>query len=182
LTESAEKKHSRIETRRSFVFEQLESPYKPQQWKGLRSFVVLESDRSMGNKTTHKQRFSISSLAPDSLAIGRAENGEYSRAAPLSDESLRLVPDQPRLRLDYVRSQLLSDDFVHAEGIAQVFLKDFLIILRLPWRKPTNPSAAIAFLNSFRSAKSEFPWTLPKVIWVLGVSPKDFSSGSGEYA
>jgi hypothetical protein len=43
FTQSVEKDHGRIETRRCTVFDQLECLDKPQQWKGLRCFIVLES-------------------------------------------------------------------------------------------------------------------------------------------
>ena len=64
-----EKDHGRIETRRSTVFDQLECLNNPQQCKGLRSFIVLESERIIGDKTTLEQRMYISSLAPDPKRI-----------------------------------------------------------------------------------------------------------------
>jgi predicted transposase YbfD/YdcC len=51
FVESVEKGHGRIETRRCWVFDQLDCLHKPEQWPGLKSFaVVLESqrDRSTG--------------------------------------------------------------------------------------------------------------------------------------
>ena len=39
-------------------------PRQAQQWKGLRCFAVLESERAIGDKTTREQRLYISSLAP----------------------------------------------------------------------------------------------------------------------
>jgi predicted transposase YbfD/YdcC len=61
--ESVEKGHGRIKTRRCYVFDQLDCVYKPQQWPGLRSFVVLESERLIGDKTTCERRAYISSMA-----------------------------------------------------------------------------------------------------------------------
>lgn len=78
FTESVEKNHGRIETRRCFVFDQLECLDKPQQWKGLRSFAVLESERSMGNKTTPELRLYISSLPPDAERISQAIRSHWA--------------------------------------------------------------------------------------------------------
>jgi predicted transposase YbfD/YdcC len=50
-TESVEKNHARIETRRCTIFDQLECLHKPQQWKGLGCFVVLESEPTIGNNS-----------------------------------------------------------------------------------------------------------------------------------
>jgi predicted transposase YbfD/YdcC len=77
-TESVEKNHGRIEIRRCTVFDQLECLDKPQQWKGLRCFVVLESERTIGNKTTHEQRLYISSLAPDAERISQAIRSHWT--------------------------------------------------------------------------------------------------------
>jgi len=78
FTESVEKNHGRIEIRRCTVFDQLECLHKPQQWKGLRCFVVLESERITGNKTTHEQRLYISSLAPDSKRINQTIRSHWT--------------------------------------------------------------------------------------------------------
>jgi carbon monoxide dehydrogenase subunit G len=60
-----EKDHGWLETRRCYVFDHLECLDKPQQWQGLRCFAVLESERTIGDKTTCERRLDISSLAPD---------------------------------------------------------------------------------------------------------------------
>jgi len=75
---SVEKNHGRIEIRRCTVFDQLECLHKPWQWKGLRCFVVLESERTIGNKTTHEQRLYISSLAPDAEHISQAIRSHWA--------------------------------------------------------------------------------------------------------
>ncbi len=77
-TESVEKNHGRIESRRCTVFDQLECLDKPQQWKGLRSFAVLESERTIGNKTTQERRLYISSLAPDAERISQAIRSHWA--------------------------------------------------------------------------------------------------------
>ena len=78
FAQSVEKNHGRIEIRRCTVFDQLECLHKPWQWKGLRCFVVLESERTIGNKTTHEQRLYISSLAPDAEHISQAIRSHWA--------------------------------------------------------------------------------------------------------
>ena len=77
-TESVEKNHGRIESRRCTVFDQLECLDKPQPWKGLRSFAVLESERTIGNKTTQERRLYISSLDPDAERISQAIRSHWA--------------------------------------------------------------------------------------------------------
>jgi len=78
FTESVEKNHGRIETRRCFVFAQLECLDKLQQWRGLRSFAVLESERTIADKTTHELRLYISSLPPDAERISQAIRSHWT--------------------------------------------------------------------------------------------------------
>ena len=77
-TQSVEKNHGRIEIRRCTVFDQLECLDKPKQWKGLRCFAVLESERTIGNKTTREQRLYISSLPPDAERIAHAIRSHWA--------------------------------------------------------------------------------------------------------
>ena len=97
--ESVEKGHGRIETRRCYVFDQLDCLYKPQQWQGLRSFVVLESERLIGDKTTREQRVYISSMAADAQKISHAIRSHWTvenRLHWIMDVSLN--DDQMRAR------------------------------------------------------------------------------------
>jgi predicted transposase YbfD/YdcC len=71
FAQTVDKDHGRLETRRCYVFDQLECLDNPRQWKGLRCFAVLESERSIGDQTTRQQRFYLSSLAPDAPSIAR---------------------------------------------------------------------------------------------------------------
>ena len=71
FAQTVDKDHGRLETRRCYVFDQLECLDNPRQWKGLRCFAVVESERSIGDQTTRQQRFYLSSLAPDAPSIAR---------------------------------------------------------------------------------------------------------------
>jgi len=97
--ESVEKGHGRIETRRCYVFDQLDCVYKPQQWPGLRSFAVLESERLIGDKTTCEQRIYISSMTADAQKISHAIRSHWAvenRLHWIMDVSLN--DDQMRAR------------------------------------------------------------------------------------
>jgi len=78
FAETVEKDHGRLETRRCYVFDQLECLDKPYRWQGLRSFAVLESERTIGDNTTHEQRFYISILAADAQTIANAVRSHWS--------------------------------------------------------------------------------------------------------
>jgi predicted transposase YbfD/YdcC len=78
FAESVEKDHGRIETRRCFVFDQLECLDNPRQWKGLRCFAMIESERAIGDKTTCERRLYISSLPPDAHRIAHAVRAHWS--------------------------------------------------------------------------------------------------------
>jgi len=78
FAESVEKDHGRIETRRCFVFGQVECLDNPKQWKGLRSFAVIESERAIGANTTRELRLYISSLPPDAQRIAHAVRSHWS--------------------------------------------------------------------------------------------------------
>lgn len=69
--ETCEKDHGRIESRRVIA---LSSAHLEQvgAWQGLKSMIMVESIREIGEKRTSERRFYISSLEPDSKQIGNA--------------------------------------------------------------------------------------------------------------
>lgn len=69
--ETCEKDHGRIESRRVIA---LSSAHLEQvgAWAGLKSMIMVESMREIGEKRTSERRFYISSLEPDSRQIGNA--------------------------------------------------------------------------------------------------------------
>jgi predicted transposase YbfD/YdcC len=78
FTESVEKGHDRLETRRCYAFGQLECLANPEQWMGLGSFAVIESERRIGGKTTLEQRLYISSLPPDAMRLSHCIRQHWS--------------------------------------------------------------------------------------------------------
>jgi len=76
--ETVEKDHGRLETRRCYVFDQLDCLYKPEQWSELKSFAVIESERLIQGEITCEQRLYISSLAADAQGISKAVRAHWS--------------------------------------------------------------------------------------------------------
>lgn len=76
--QTVEKDHGRLETRRCYAFDQLACLSKPEQWPGLKSFAVIESERCLRGKTTRERRFYISSLPPDADRLLRAIRAHWS--------------------------------------------------------------------------------------------------------
>jgi predicted transposase YbfD/YdcC len=64
--------HGRIEHRRCYAFDQLDSLHRPERWPGLKSFAVIESSRAIKGKITTERRFYISSLPPDASHLATA--------------------------------------------------------------------------------------------------------------
>jgi predicted transposase YbfD/YdcC len=75
--QTCEKDHGRIESRRVVALssEHLEQV---QAWSGLKSMIMVESTREIGDKRTSERRFYISSLAPDSKKIGDAIRAHWA--------------------------------------------------------------------------------------------------------
>lgn len=64
--------HGRIETRTCWAMECPDWVQDYQEWKGLRSIVLIQSHRSTKQGETQDQRFYISSLPPEAKLIGKA--------------------------------------------------------------------------------------------------------------
>ena len=78
MSEITEKDHGRLETRRGYAFDQLACLHKPEQWRDLRSFAVIESERTIKGKTAVERRFYLSSLAPDAAYLAQAIRSHWS--------------------------------------------------------------------------------------------------------
>lgn len=77
-TESVEKDHGRLETRRCWAFTQLECLAAPQQWPDLKMFAVIEAERTIRGKTSHERRLYIGSIAPDAATLGNVVRAHWS--------------------------------------------------------------------------------------------------------
>jgi len=74
-----EKGHGRIEERRVFVTEDVAWIADKEQWSGLRSIVMVESEREIiGGGCSTQRRYFISSLAPSAKQLGAAVRGHWA--------------------------------------------------------------------------------------------------------
>ncbi|MBL0352549.1 MAG: ISAs1 family transposase [Dechloromonas sp.] len=78
LTESLEKDHGRLETRRCFAFHHLDCLARPAQWLDLKSFAVIESERYIKGKTSFERRFYISSPPAHAERLARSVRAHWT--------------------------------------------------------------------------------------------------------
>jgi len=76
-TESREEGHGRTEVRRCWAFDAVDRLYKAEQWADLKSFAIIERERTMGSRTSHERCYYISSLPADAPRIARAVRSHW---------------------------------------------------------------------------------------------------------
>jgi len=76
-TEAVDGGHGRIEVRRVFVSDDLDWLADKPAWKRLRSVVMIESERTVGDKTSFERRYYLSSLAADAALLGERIRGHW---------------------------------------------------------------------------------------------------------
>jgi predicted transposase YbfD/YdcC len=70
--ESLNTGHGRIEKRRCWACADLSTLPEPTRWAGLRTIIMVQSERHIGDKVTTEERFFISSLKPNAEKIAPA--------------------------------------------------------------------------------------------------------------
>jgi len=75
--ESVEKDHGRLEVRRCWAFDQLDCLSDPQQWPDLKTFGVIESERTINGVTSCERRLYIGSIAPDAAVLANAVRAHW---------------------------------------------------------------------------------------------------------
>lgn len=69
--------HGRVEVRRVYVSDDIDWMAEKPAWKGLRSVVMVESERSVGNNTSYERRYYLSSLPADAPVLGERIRGHW---------------------------------------------------------------------------------------------------------
>jgi predicted transposase YbfD/YdcC len=90
--ETVEKDHGRIETRRCWTVSDVDWLENKNQWRGLRSLVMVESERWQEDKSTREQRLYLSSLPSNARHLNagvRSHWGIENRVHWLLDVSFR---------------------------------------------------------------------------------------------
>jgi predicted transposase YbfD/YdcC len=75
--ETVDGEHGRIEIRRYTTTGEVDWFEDKGKWKNLVSFGMVESERQVGDKTTHDTRYYISSLPSDAKAFAQAARGHW---------------------------------------------------------------------------------------------------------
>ena len=70
--------HGRIEVRRAWATDDLAWLADRPRWPGLRSVLRVDSERTVGDRTTHETRFFISSLPPDAATLARVVRSHWA--------------------------------------------------------------------------------------------------------
>jgi len=76
--EQSDKSHGRIETRRTTTLGAVDRLSAPQEWAGLRTIIRVESERTVGDKSSSETRYYISSVHPDACLLARLIRGHWS--------------------------------------------------------------------------------------------------------
>lgn len=77
FTESVERNHGRSETRRYWSVEAPDWLIGFNQWRDLRSLILVEATREIKDQSTTEKRYYISSLAPDAKEAALAVRGHW---------------------------------------------------------------------------------------------------------
>lgn len=99
--------HGRIEIRRVWATEELAWLQGREAWRGLRSLVLVESERIVGEKSSREQRMFISSLPGDAARIAPAIRDHWSIENGLHwILDVAMNQDQTRIRKDHAPENL----------------------------------------------------------------------------
>lgn len=128
--ETTDHQHGRIEVRRYHATSDCEWLRKKAEWKGLRSIVMVERERTiLGEETSRERKYYISSLEADAKQLGRAIRGHWSIENCLHwvlDMGFR--EDESRIRKDHAPENVatlrhIAMNLLKAEKITKVGIK-----------------------------------------------------------
>jgi predicted transposase YbfD/YdcC len=75
--EEVDKGHGRLEIRKHWILEDLNTLPKVEQWEGLRSIGMVQRECTIGDKTTLETRYFINSIKPDAKAFAHAVRSHW---------------------------------------------------------------------------------------------------------
>lgn len=105
--EMEDSNHGRTEVRRCHAFDAAELLYKPEDWKDLASFAVVERVRTVGNQTSTERAYYISSLPAEAERIAHAARSHWEVENCLHwCLDVQFSDDQSRVRSGYAANNL----------------------------------------------------------------------------
>jgi predicted transposase YbfD/YdcC len=117
--EDVDKGHGRVEIRRVWATGDIEWFTGKDRWKGLRTWVAVECERTIGAHTSVERRYFISSLPPDAKAIGYAVRRHWQIENGLHwTLDVAFAEDQCRLRTGHA-----AENFSRLRRFALTLLK-----------------------------------------------------------
>jgi predicted transposase YbfD/YdcC len=120
--------HGRIEVRRAWATDDIAWLADRDRWPGLRSVLRVDSERTIGDQTSHETRFFVSSLPPDAAHLGRVVRQHWAIENGLHWVlDVAFHQDQTRIRtghapenlaiLQHIALNLLKQDRTETLGI-----------------------------------------------------------------
>jgi predicted transposase YbfD/YdcC len=119
MHEVVDKAHGRLEVRRTFCTDDLDWMTERTRWKGLKSIVMVERERTVGDATTLEKAYYLTTRDPDAQRLGEIVRRHWSienelhwvldmtcdedhsrvvTAAPLTSRTQRSAAERRRLR------------------------------------------------------------------------------------
>ena len=107
VSHDIDKGHGRIEQRTCYVTDQIDWLIDKDKWSGLKSIAMVESKRSIKNKTTTEKRYYITSKNPDPEYLNNAIRSHWSIENKLHWVlDVSMSEDSSRVRKDYAPENL----------------------------------------------------------------------------
>ncbi len=99
--------HGRLEVRRCWAYDAVDRLYKHEQWKDIRSFAIIERERTQDGRTSIERAYFISSLPADAARLARAVRSHWEVENRLHwCLDVQLADDQSRTRSGFAANNL----------------------------------------------------------------------------
>ena len=99
--------HGRLEVRRCWAYDAVDRLYKHEQWKDIRSFAIIERERTQDGRTSIERAYYISSLPADAARLARAVRSHWEVENRLHwCLDVQLADDQSRTRSGFAANNL----------------------------------------------------------------------------
>ncbi len=99
--------HGRLEVRRCWAYDAVDRLYKHEQWKDIRSFAIIERERTEDGRTSVERAYYISSLPADAARLARAVRSHWEVENRLHwCLDVQLAEDQSRTRSGFAANNL----------------------------------------------------------------------------